>query len=617
MTEKNENNAKKNEFLEAKMYYYNTDALTERDQVLNSKNAEKLQPPKLEPTVKKIELSAEKKIAATKSKPKTSPMRLKHTQLPNQEKILDRLTGLEDIYKQLAEKLNLSKVSIEVDSAQKTTEKYEDQISQLEQERLTFLEQITTLEEQLVFSGSVEAEKNELKEQVIQLIKEKKDLESVIARLTKEMNDFSQTVSTLENKKSIIYLSKERELLEDKIAVLVQEKREIFLDMQKLTLANETLTKSISELESKVKAVAYLDKKSAMFEEDLRAEETNNHLLTEKLEDAFEKTNKLSKENAALRDNQEMLIKQINNQDDWQQKIDALGLEQKMLIEKNTQLEKEKQDLIHTAQRKNDDPKTAEQKQRLLDRVDQLEEERIHLFKIIGEMEEAQKTAPDITKKNELLQKENEDLKNDNDLVKKQLSDFIKNAKIMQTEIIQLKEKRVFRLELEQEKGKLLKRIKDLEDLVSVYTKQIAGLNQQIAVSQNNNLGLEHLRKEITKLEAQKGELIVQSKEDKAQILKLGESILNENASEQKNKDKIAELFAENKKLLELVKTTPISQPASYILDMEKLAELKEFVLESIQTRRWKSTEFVNGAYDAVGLFYRSILHERPVKPVK
>ncbi|MFH1061706.1 MAG: hypothetical protein V1747_02310 [Candidatus Omnitrophota bacterium] len=609
MAEKNDNNQNKNDFLEAKMYYYNTDALTDRDRILNSKNTEKLKQSAQKQSAKKTR----PKQSSAAVKAKTPAKRIKPAKNSNQEKVLDRLNSLEHVYKQLAEKLNFSKVSIEVDAVLKNKEKFEDQISQLEQERLTLLEQITSLEEQLVFSLEVEAEKKELKDQVAELNKDKQTLENTIARLSKEMNDFSQTV-TLENKKGIVYLSKEREALEHRITVLVQEKRELCLHIQKLTLNNDNLTNQITALEEKVKAVAYLDKKSAMFEEDFKESERKNQLLNDKLTDFAKKYEKLSKENIDLVQNQQILNNQIKDQANWQEKIDFLEFERNNLTATIKQLETENQDLIQANKKKDKEAKVDEQRQRLIDRVDELEEERIHLFKIVGELEEASKVAPDVNKKNYILQEEVEELKNDNARAKKQITEFIKNSKIMQTEIIQLKDKRASRLEVEQEKGKLQKRVNDLEKQCDMLLNEISGLNQQIAASQNNNLGLEHLRKELAKLEAEKTELVAQSESNRKQILELTETISNEKNSEHFNEDKIAELCNDNRKLLEQIKTMQISQPVNYVLDMEKLAELKEFVLESIQTRRWKSTEFVNGAYDAVGLFYRTILQERPIK---
>lgn len=614
MTEKNNNKQNKNDFLEAKMYYYNTDALTEQDHILNSK--------KLKQSIQKQSINKRSKKFLTNESP-TSEFEATPTQQisalkdSTQETVLERLNSLEHIYKQLAEKLDLSRVSIEVESVQQNNEKFEEQINQFEQERLTLLEQITSLEEQLVFFAQVESEKRELNNQVAKLDKENKNLEITILQLTKEINDFSQTVSTLENKKSIVYLSKEREMLEDKVAVLNQEKRELYVRLQKLNEDNEGLSTKNDLLEEKVKAVAYLDKKSAMFEEDVKELERKNQLLNEKLTYFLEKYDKLSKENNDLISQQEILNKRVNSQVNWQKKIDSLEFESNNQAAIIQQLNIENQNLIQANKKKDKDVKVDEQKQRLIARVDELEEERIHLFKIVGEMETASKIAPDIIEKNDLLQEELKELQNDNAQAKKQITEFIKNAKIMQTEIIQLKEKKGTRLELEQEKGKMQKRVNDLENQSSILLDKISGLNQQISTSQDNDTGLEHLRKEMAKLEAEKTELITQSENDKKQIVKLTEMVSNEKNIEQLNQDKIIELSKENNKLSEQIKVMQISQPVNYILDMEKLAELREFVLESIQTRRWKSAEFVNGAYDAVGLFYRTILNDKPLKSNK
>ncbi|MBU1086681.1 MAG: hypothetical protein KKD05_04095 [Candidatus Omnitrophica bacterium] len=510
MTDKNQSNQNENDFLEAKMYYYNTDALTARDQILNSKGSSGFQPGEQKQNVLEIKTPLTKKLAGFAAKNKTSLNRRKADKNPSQKKILERLAGLEDMYKQLVKTLDISKVSIEIESIQKNNEKFEEQISQLEQERLTLLEQITSLEAQIIFSTELEAEKNELKQQVTILSTEKQDLENLINQLKKEMNDFSETISSLENKKNIIYLSKEREALEARITVVMQEKRELYLHIQKLTAENQELMKSIN------------------------------------------------------------------------------------VKEKNTKI----------------DP----QKQRLLERVDELEQERLHLFKIVGELEEAKKASPELVEKNDLLLVENQELKSENSNSKKQIAEFLKNAKNMQTEIIQLKEKRASRLELEQEKGRLQKRIKDLEEQCSKLANTIKNLNIQISENQKDNPDLEQLRKEIIQLEQKKIELKAQTKNDQDKIQQLSETISAEKGSENTYEAKIIDLNNENKKLSEKIKTMQLTQPINYVLDLEKLADLKNFVLESIQTRRWKSTEFVNGAYDAVGLFYRAILQEVPIK---
>ena len=78
--------------------------------------------------------------------------------------------------------------------------------------------------------------------------------------------------------------------------------------------------------------------------------------------------------------------------------------------------------------------------------------------------------------------------------------------------------------------------------------------------------------------------------------------------------NEIKSLKQKQNELLETLDKFQSSNQAAYVLDREKLAELKEFTLEAIQARRWKSSEFVNGAYDAIGLFYRTLLSDRPIQ---
>ncbi len=611
MTEKNDNKKKKNDFLETKMYYYNTDPLTERDQILNSKNSKIADNAQKNAGVITINKPRAKKALSTPAK------RRKITKSPIPKKVLDRLNSLEDMYKHLVDTLNLSKVSLEIEAIQTNNQQFEDQISQLEQERLSLLEQITSLEAQTAFFMEMEAEKNELKQQVKVFTTEKKDLETKVEQLSKEMNNFSETVSILENKKSIVYLSKEREALENRIAVITQEKRELYLHIQKLSLKNDESSKKLVILEEKVKAIAYLDKKSAMFEEDLKESQRKKHSLAERVTD-FEKTNeRLTKENKELKQDQEYLQKRVKNQRELQEKMDTLDIVASSLTDKNKQLNAENQELMKQLIAMEKNKKVDTQKQRLLDRVDEMEEERLHLFKIIGEMEEEKKCVPDLVEKNDKMLEENEEWKMKYVNSEKQLTEFIKNTKIMEKEIAKLKEKRGSRLELEQEKGKLQKRNKELEQQYAKLANDSIVLNSKVYESKNKGVGLEHLRKEIIGLESARNELLVQSKKDKANILKLSESILAEKDSENINQDKITELSNENKKFAQELKIIKTNTTVNYVLDLEKLADLKDFVLESIQTRRWKSTEFVNGAYDAVGLFYRTILQERPIKTNK
>ncbi|MBU1044751.1 MAG: hypothetical protein KJ915_10190 [Candidatus Omnitrophica bacterium] len=614
MTDKNDSNQKKNDFLEAKMYYYNTDPLTERDKMLNSKSASNLQSDPQKQSVLEIKNPRINKSAIKAGKSKSANKKRQSVKKPSQKKVLECLAGLEDRFKQLVHILNISKVSVEIESIQKSSEKFEDQISELEQERLTLLEQITSLEAQIAFSAELEAEKNELKDQVSVLITEKNILETSITQLRKEIMDNEAKASIPENEESIVYLSKEREALENKIALVLQEKHELHQQLQQLITDNDQLTKKISDLDEKVKAVAYLDKKSAMLEDDIKDLEKKNQSLSSRISDFAEKNGQLTKQNIDLLASQQLVTKQIDAQKNWQEEIDFLGSEVNNLKEKNKQLNLENQELMKTIIAKEKNEKIDLQKQRLLERIDELEQERLHLFKIIGDMEEASKESPELIAKNDLLYRENEELKTESSSVKKQIAEFLKNTKNMQAEIIQLKEKRACRLELEQEKGKMQKRIKDLEEQCSKLANTIKNLNTHMAESNNSSIGLEHLRKEITALETEKAELIIQAKNDQEKIQQLKETISIEKGSENAIEVKITDLNNENKILSEKIKTMQITQPVNYVLDLEKLSELKDFVLESIQTRRWKSTEFVNGAYDAVGLFYRTVLQERLIK---
>ena len=606
MTEKNNKKKQDNDLLETKMYYYNTESLNERDQLLNSKNLRKDGKDKNNKDTIVINKPRVKKKSSSTTKRKTIK-----SAIP--KKVIERLNSLDETYKQLVDKLNLSEVSLEIEAIQNNNQQFEDKIIELERERLTLLEQITSLEAKTVFSIKVESERNELKQQVQILNNEKKDLQAKVNQISREMNNFSNTVSSLENKKSIVYLSKEREALENRLAVITQEKRELYLHIQKLSLENAELNKKVIELDEKVKPMAYLDKKSAMFEEDLEESEKEKQALSERVNDLEQTHKQLCEENKELKQDYESLEKIVKNHRGIQEKIDTLEIVTNSLTEKNSYLNSENQELMKQIIAIEKNTKVDNQKQRLLDRVDEMEQERLHLFKIIGEMEEETKTGLDLVEKNNQLLDENKEWKLKYVNSEKQLSELIKNMKKMEKDISQLNDKRESRLELEQEKGKLQKRNKELERNCAKMANDITILNSNVHKCKNENIGFEHLRKEISVLEAERNKLLTQAQKDKATILKLSESILAEKNNESTKQDEIIELSNQNKKLVQELKTIDADTPVNYVLDIEKLADLKEFVLESIQTRRWKSTEFVNGAYDAVGLFYRTILQERPI----
>jgi len=141
--------------------------------------------------------------------------------------------------------------------------------------------------------------------------------------------------------------------------------------------------------------------------------------------------------------------------------------------------------------------------------------------------------------------------------------------------------------------------------------REIESKNAQLENSSEESASL---KDEIKKTIAQKNDLAEQlglAVKERSQLVK---KIDDFNTIEEGMLKEINELKEEQKKLLDSIEKFRKKEKNAYALDKEKLDELKEFTLEAIQARRWKSAEFVNGAYDAIGLFYRSLLADRPIK---
>ena len=99
--------------------------------------------------------------------------------------------------------------------------------------------------------------------------------------------------------------------------------------------------------------------------------------------------------------------------------------------------------------------------------------------------------------------------------------------------------------------------------------------------------------------------------EERKELLK---KITQMQSKEDSLNEQIEALKYRQGELLQIIEQLQSSNQVAYILDKEKLTELKNFTLEAIQARRWKSSDFVNGAYDAIGLFYRTLLSDRPIQ---
>lgn len=258
-----------------------------------------------------------------------------------------------------------------------------------------------------------------------------------------------------------------------------------------------------------------------------------------------------------------------------------------------------------------------ESEKNLIDKIKELEKERLQLFKTVRDMEEEKKIIPYLDQKCMVYEEELKRAEAEKNSMEPLIKRLEKERKEMAGKIIMLEEKRNGRLALEQEKGMLKKKILELEEERNKLLHSLSGLKDKFLSVEDKRLGMDGLKSEFEKIVTENAVLREKLKDTGAISLEHTnqQKVINELEQELNNKlQQLAEMKEREKDLLSKISEFTQRQKAPYILDRKKLEELKEFTLEAIQARRWKSPEFVNGAYDAIGLFYRTILSDEPVK---
>jgi chromosome segregation ATPase len=359
-----------------------------------------------------------------------------------------------------------------------------------------------------------------------------------------------------------------------------------------------------------------LDKKSELLEEGLTEAIHENERLQKRITDFEREHSRLLERIADMEAHGNANAKLMHENSVLAKKIELLENERKNLLSAITGMETEKKNL--TREKKEDKHDLSdgwrEEKQKLLDRVDGMEKERLNLFRMIGEMEESKKIVPYLDKKTAILE---EELKQAKRLIT-ELTTTIANVEKEHKELLKnnsdLEEKRAARLSLEQENGKLLKKNSELENELAGQRNEVKALRSQRAEQHTQAMQGKQLQQALSKHELGQEALLQKIASLEKETALLAKTAHNEELHLAQANQHIQTLTAEKKELME--KNTALQQNSQvpYTLDKEKLDELREFTLEAIQTRRWKNAEFINGAYDAIGLFYRTLLADRPIR---
>jgi len=483
------------------------------------------------------------------------------------------------------------------------------QISLLEEERVLLLGQITAIERENIAAMELDQQKITLQEHVSKLNQSNESLQAKVEEFKKINTDQAQTISSLGRTKNALFIEKERDNLEKEIAQLRHENEILEDKTSSFEQERSSYQSQINELNERAKALTYLDKKSEMLEEEIQESEKEKERLIERIED-YERECKAALEKIADLEKSSYDLQELTTEkDDLARKIINLETKHVVFLEQIANLEFAKKELEQELSEK----VSGEAGNKLKDRIDELEQERINLFKMICELEEEKKVLQYLDKKTSLLEEELKQSESAKDELFRQIEEYEVERKELISNNSMLEEKRNTRLELEQENGSLAKKVSELENINQLNRKKIEEYKEETDQLEQSSEKPEYYKVEIAKLGLEKGNLL-----QKTEDLELMQKQLAKRIAVLESKDKLAheEIEALKRERQELMgklarKSVPLDTP--YVLDREKLTELKDFTLEAIQARRWKSTEFVNGAYDAIGLFYRTILSDRPI----
>ncbi|MFH1459623.1 MAG: DUF2934 domain-containing protein, partial [Candidatus Omnitrophota bacterium] len=328
---------------------------------------------------------------------------------------------------------------------------------------------------------------------------------------------------------------------------------------------------------------------------------------------------------ACLEQEKIALIKQIAELEQDKAVSQNFMLEKKDLQEKIKKLVQEKEILlteIFQLNQKNADLKTGNSSPELLTRLKTVQQESIRLANkiIILQTEKenlrnlvAEKTAQGFAGKQTLVDKINS-------LEQERLS-LLKGGKNRENDkssVLSLKNQIIIlEAELKQtekEKNKFYNKIRQLENKIEQEKEKIAliePLQEQQELLQKEKQQIIQAREELFKENQEIKQQIAELIKDQTQLLqKIAELETRQLDLNKKNlkKNQIDEKIKENKQMLK-----PDGFKA-HVLDQDKLTQLKEFTLEAVRVSKGKNADFINGAYNAVNLFYHSILSDRPVK---
>lgn len=221
---------------------------------------------------------------------------------------------------------------------------------------------------------------------------------------------------------------------------------------------------------------------------------------------------------------------------------------------------------------------------------------------------------PYLDKKSSMLEQELSQAENEIKDLKKTIADLGKENKEVATKINMLEERRNTRLSLEQDNLGLKKKVSELEGEIDQIRKELKESRSKKDQLEQTCIKSEDYKKEIAKMGVEKVAFLQKANDLIDERKELMTKIAKYRSSDELLNNEINALKQKQIELLETIEKFQSSNQAAYVLDREKLAELKDFTLEAIQARRWKSPEFVNGAYDAIGLFYRTLLSDRPIQ---
>ncbi|RKY37496.1 MAG: hypothetical protein DRP78_00920 [Candidatus Omnitrophota bacterium] len=359
-----------------------------------------------------------------------------------------------------------------------------------------------------------------------------------------------------------------------------------------------------------------MGKKESLLEKAANSEAQYIELL--KRVDDFEKQRHLL---SYLDKKNEMLEKEIFNSE----------TEKESLLKRVTILEKDRQKLCfglkkyktaELGQPQVNDGLTGQREQKLLQQISALKkmnsallEKQVNLIQKDTQTDELTVTNTDLKQDMAALKQEIKKLKNRIKKISMDKKKITEEKTKLKQDYKDLSQKvQVFKVQnerlacFEEQKNNLERELAELKDRQQNLLENMGRL-------ENKNKSLKEELNAVGKKQAQENQnaLIVAAEAEKILKIKLlkmqkekEELSLNLNKVQEEQNNLQSKLFVLTEK--------QNKQVQSYVIDKKKLAEIKEFTLAAIESRRWKGRDFFNGAFEAVGLFYRNVVNENPIK---